>query len=83
MKRAWRGVAMRWKKSKKVSAFNPLAMERVCHWKMPLRCQTGCRFDCAAGRKSDPSPTVLRALDIVKRDYEKKLTRVMRRKSEK
>lgn len=23
-------------KSKQVSAFNPLAMERICHWKMPL-----------------------------------------------
>ena len=29
-------AAMRWKNRKQVSAFNPLAMERVCHWKMPL-----------------------------------------------
>ncbi len=58
-------------------------MERVCHWKMPLTMSTGCRFDCAAGRKSDPSPHRARALDIVKRDYEKKLTRDDEAKSEK
>ncbi|MFO6485187.1 hypothetical protein ACLBR5_25080 [Escherichia coli] len=36
MKCAWHAAAMRWKKSKQASALNPLAMERVCHWKMPL-----------------------------------------------
>ncbi len=48
-------------------------MERVCHWKMPLTMSNWCRFDCAAGRKSDPSPHRAARLDIVKRDYEKKL----------
>ena len=33
------------------------------------------RFDCATEENQIPARTALRALDIVKRDYEKKLTR--------
>ncbi len=42
---------------------------------MPLTMSNWLRFDCAAGRKSDPSPHRAARVDIVKRDYEKKLTR--------
>ena len=33
---AWSLPPCAGKNRKQVSAFNPLAMERVCHWKMPL-----------------------------------------------
>ncbi len=64
------------KNRKQVSAFNPLAMERVCHWKMPLT-MSNWYVDLIVLLEENqiPARTVLRALDIVKRDYEKKLTR--------
>ncbi len=63
-------------KMKQASALNPLAMERVCHWKMPLT-MSNWAVDLIVLLEENqiPARTVLRALDIVKRDYEKKLTR--------
>ena len=51
-------------------------MERICHWKMPPDdVKLAVDLIVLLEENQIPARTVLRALDIVKRDYEKKLTR--------
>lgn len=63
------------KNRKQASALNPLAMERVCHLKCPDDVKLAVDLIVLLEENQIPARTVLRALDIVKRDYEKKLTR--------
>lgn len=73
MKRAWHAAAMRWKNRKQVSAFNPLAMESMSLENAPDDVKLAVDLIVLLEENQIPARTVLRALDIVKRDYEKKL----------
>lgn len=73
MKRARHVAAMRWKNRKQVSAFNPLAMESMSLENAPDDVKLAVDLIVLLEENQIPARTVLRALDIVKRDYEKKL----------
>lgn len=74
MKRAWHAAAMRWKNRKQASALNPLAMERSMSLEnAPDDVKLAVDLIVLLEENQIPARTVLRALDIVKRDYEKKL----------
>lgn len=60
-------------KSKQVSAFNPLAMESMSLENAPDDVKLAVDLIVLLEENQIPARTVLRALDIVKRDYEKKL----------
>lgn len=74
MKRAWHAAAMRWKNRKQASALNPLAMESMSLENAPDDVKLAVDLIVLLEENQIPARTVLRALDIVKRDYEKEVT---------
>ncbi len=76
-------AAMRWKNRKQVSAFNPQQWREYVTGKCPDDVKLAVDLIVLLEENQIPAQNRARALDIVKRDYEKKLTRDDEAESEK